>query len=63
MVEWGKKREKKELGVFSRCSQTDTAFCVQEGNLERAMPIRHRDMQGKLGNIISLASKASVSTN
>ena len=43
----GKKREKKELGVFSRCSRTDTAFCVEQGNLERAMPIRHQDMQGK----------------
>ena len=43
----GKKREKKELGVFSRCSRTDTAFCVEQGNFKRAMPMHHQDMQEK----------------
>ena len=47
----GEKEGKEGIGVFPRCSQTDTAFFVKQGNLERAMPMRHHDMQGKLGNI------------
>ena len=44
----GEKEGKEGIGCFSCCSRTDTAFCVQgEGNLERAMPIRHHDMQRK----------------
>ena len=46
----GKRGKRRNWLFFPACSRTDTAFCVQqqgEGNLERPMPIRHLNMQGK----------------